>query len=405
MEIEAHMPTNKRAYILIVAGLLLAALTVHAEELCPAAYARIASGIEALDHEFEEAKKAEPNANAQGPAMVALLNRAFFPMMEQLSKSAGALTSSQVSSRWTRLQKDNPMFTSDYVNDIANVEHANSFQTVVSSNSNTAKYYYLLNQNPDIVKAKRFVYVKPDEARVKRHGIVAGQLELIITPETEYGDKFAANLLRTTEIMFEIADENLRTMSGQVYNSSKNLITSETARGKGAVRENAEPEEAPLGAMIEGIMSFQQLVTLVLATKVPGIHNGAEALQAFVHGGSDGQGLTSDIVFRLPMAVVGPAALSGYGFKGALELGPKGRLQITEAFKKNLQQWKDKQVAALGGKKTVCPMASFWRKPKTADEAPADAAEMRRQTGLQILAETYLRVFQMVEAHNPSLAP
>jgi hypothetical protein len=145
-----------------------------------------------------------------------------------------------------------------------------------------------------------------------------------------------------------------------------------------------------------------------LGEKLPGVESGAEALRQIVENGANQPlGLTAEFVSRMPMGVIAPFTMSGYYFKAPFELNAQGKLEITEPIKKSMGDY-TKGLAVRGIRKSRCPMAGLISKfqmmmpgfhhPKI--EGPADPTINPQTAGLQLLAETYLRVFKIVEASS-----
>jgi hypothetical protein len=160
--------------------------------------------------------------------------------------------------------------------------------------------------------------------------------------------------------------------------------------------------------MMEGIVSFHQFVTAVLAEKVPGIEDGRTALHELIFNGNTSMGLTSEFTSRIPMGLIGPMALTGTYFKGALVRTPDGKLSLSDSLKdllKNLREVQRKELNRRG----ICPMATlFSRKTSamnaiamntTATDSPNDTHPQANDkvTGLQLVAEAYWKVFDEVD--------
>lgn len=374
----------KRALLFTLLTLFTSALALA--QVCPHAYKSLGWVNEKLDAEFN-AIPWNFDRDQKAAAKSALLNRAFFPMLLKLEDDISNMTAKEIRARVKALKEKYPLKKGEFGNGrFATTEHAQA-NHYIEFNSEAATRYYGMDTNPMAYRRDKFHYVMPDEERVKEQGIIHNMFGTVLTPVGEYGEKFADDMLRTTQVMMDIADKNLSGMSKEMWENSHDLLLAGATRVKNATNEYAKVEQGAKSAAIEGILSFHQLVTMVAGLKIPGLETGEDVLRAFVKGGSGKLGLTSELTMNYPMALVGPSTNAGYGFKGALEM-KNGKLQITDAFKAQSNGFK-KVLERYNHPKAVCPVSSYWRKPSS-------EGERHQKTGLQHVAEQYLKIYEVV---------
>lgn len=121
-------------------------------------------------------------------------------------------------------------------------------------------------------------------------------------------------------------------------------------------------------------------------------------MKAFIFSSTGRLGLTSSLTSRIPLAIVGPMSISGLGFSNALHLNERGLLEPTEQMKATLADTMDLQVKS-GRRRSRCPVAGFFAGKNQGElKSPHENLD---KAGLQLLAETYWKVFQVVSKENP----
>lgn len=363
-------------------------------ELCVNLLQKTKLIVEALDAEY--GRIATQISGKKQTAMITdLLNRAFFPMMDQLSIAVKNMDENFISSKLSEVRKEQPIQRGTYMakghNRVAIVKDPTILRHLQVNTGSTVRYQ--LFDHPQVKKFDSMMYVTPSQSRLKKFGGFHLILGTAITPVGGYGENFAIKMLRTSEVLSRLAEQNLETLSSETYKLNSLLLQSESARAGYAPFEQAIPHQTPLSALIEGIQSFHQLVNIMLAEKIPGVATGEEALKKFVFSPIGRVGLTSSLTSRIPMALVGPMTNSGLGFKNTLKLNANGHLELTEEIKSTLNDLMDIQVEG-GRRRSRCPMASFFA-GKIDPNTPSPHGE-HDKAGLQILAETYWKVFEVV---------
>jgi hypothetical protein len=260
-------------------------------------------------------------------------------------------------------------------------------------------------------QSQKALWVEPSEKIVTRYGAFFQMLSIVPTPINAYGERFSKNLLRTTQIMMNLVYEDpvLRDMAAASFDKNQNIFLEEVGRVQDAKKELADPRYGAVAGMMEGILSFHQFLSATLGEKIVGVDTGAEALRQIVQNGSDPKlGLTAEFTSRLPMGLIAPLSNSGYYIKSPFKVEPNGKLSLSANLKAKLAEFATKGVAQ-GRRKGRCPMAGLLMRmnlpvpksmhPKIEAEAPNQTPETETSpAGVQLLAETYLRIFKMVDA-------
>jgi hypothetical protein len=249
--------------------------------------------------------------------------------------------------------------------------------------------------------ADRFVFVKPDPAAFKMLGTAFDLFTSTVTPVSKvYGEKFAADLVRTDQILTELAIENLAPEARETFQKNPTLLREEAGRVRMAKFENAAEEVTPISSVSEGFHTFHQLVAELTMAELPGAKTGEEALHGIVFEGASRAGLTTEITRLFPLAVVGPSAHSGRYFPDPLVRNSDGKIEIAEHVKQTLSRYRDKAEPYRKGRR-VCPMAGMFagNMPPT-DKMSAQEKLDAHKAGLQLVAEAYWHVFQMVSKQS-----
>jgi hypothetical protein len=355
--------------------------------------------VEKLDSEyFQLSTTSETAHKAQ---VFRLLNRAFFPMALKLDDSTKHLTVKTIQKWLKPLSSDKVIRESHYLKNSAVVteklEVPDLYQPsfLVPHAAAQAKRTYDVDSRPEIGSAERLFYAVPNAKRIKSFGRGQSVLGLSVAPVGFYGDAFSKRLVKTTQVLMAIAAENLLVESAETFNANQNLLKAEARRVRELrelVTENTPPENAPLGVMLEGISSFHQFLTVVTKDKIPGAEAGTEALRDIVLNAESPHGLTSDFTARLPMGLLGPMNLSGRYFKNAIDRNSAGKLVLADSTKNALARFVE--IFTSRRKRSVCPMVGVFMGKRSAE--PAVAAD-ERMPGLQHIAESYWRIYQLVE--------
>lgn len=379
--------------------LLMSSLTAYAEQSC--ALVVVSQNEITLDQEFAAAKNKMPVGYHH--QVTTFLNRAFFPMMIELDKVVKNTSSVEINKISQNIKAHYPVIDGTYrrVTGSTVIDGVQSIDAdVLRLIDNAYDSYFSVYPRPVFLSKENFqnktrlhqnlISLTPNIERRKKIGKLHGWFSTTISPVGEYGRKFTEDLMITTQVLSEIATISLMESSNKLANDSPLLVTQETGRGRMMWSEGIEKEAAPLSSLVEGILSFHQLLILTLTEKVPGIETGEEALKAFVFNGKSEQGLTSALVKRIPLAVVGPMANAGVTFKNALVITPDGKLDISQNLQEILS--KHQEVAGKAGHpRRVCPMSLLFQ-----GKNPFARESQHDKTGLQNLAEMYWKVFEVV---------
>lgn len=348
---------------------------------------------EDLDRSYEFAMMPSVSLEQRGPIVTNLLAKAFSPLLQAYEKVFSRVTRQEILDQ-IRILKS-PVFDGTYEGR-AVIDHATpeAKRLIQIEGPGNAMRAYKLEKDPNIFRFDRVVYIAGQHRNAAKFDTPHALFRTIVTPVGEYGRDFAVDCLRTTEILMEIASNSLASESIEVFKTSPKLLLGEAARVMRASYHQADPANGPLHSLIEGILSFHQLISMVLATKIDGLDSGPDALRAFVKSGETKLGLASEITMRTPMAFTGPSIIHGFGYKNALYF-EAGKLHLSRGIEDLLKE--KKTSAEKTRPKRVCPMAGLLRRMGI-NETAAENSDSSAQSGIQIVAESYLKVFEVVRA-------
>lgn len=373
-----------------------------------------------LDQEYLDAESQRPRPAAYQHQVTTFLNRAFFPMITKLIQVVDGASPAKIKEEAIHVEASYPVLEGTFLRVTGNTvingfndPRIARYETKVTTRIDNAAISFFNNYPRHAYATKEefqqknhlhqnLLALTPNKKRREAIGDLHDWFSATVTPIGEYGRKFSEDLMITTQVLSELAERHLTETSKGLASDIPSLILKETGRGMMASREGASQDVAPLSSLIEGILSFHQLLTLTLSEKIPGIETGHDALKAFVFSGKPEQGLTSALVKRLPLAVVGPMANAGVTFKGSFIVTPEGKLEISDQLKDALTKYQ-----ARAGKserpRRVCPMSLLFQgKSPFAKDAAEDTAAYPK-TGLQNLAEAYWKIFEIVsKERNPN---
>lgn len=245
-------------------------------------------------------------------------------------------------------------------------------------------HYWKILFTPLFSVSESYLRVDPDRSFVEPYGRTTMQFSTYITPVGEYGESFSRAILRTTQIVTKMMadDPELRDLSESSYREASKFLDQNTARAGEAENEKFSPQLAPVSSAMEGVLSLHQLIGVMLSKKIPGIESGPEALRTLVlESGDTKLGLLSEVTTMLPMGYIGPLGLSGLHFSHPLIRNKDGRLTLDKETRDKLVEASQDEMK----KKSRCPMAGLMNRSQS-------------KTGIQKVAEAYLRVFEIVSA-------
>ena len=208
-----------------------------------------------------------------------------------------------------------------------------------------------------------------------------------LMPFGRYGPEFERARLRTTNILTWLAAETMADSGRELLRSAPTLFRSETARTRNE-RTSIRYDEGLIATLQEGIISLNQLISLVLGGGIEGLPSGDEALSHLLSPRR--KGLVTDLTYRHAMGVVGPTSLLGYHYVDALAWNGRD-LVLTETFKTHLAGERAAQRAQNAGQKRGPGMTGR-------------GCPVGMDGGLEDLAHAYLHVFRAVRAMGPGKA-
>jgi hypothetical protein len=364
-----------------------------------------------LDQEYLDAKSQRPTGHQH--QVTTLLNRAFFPMIEKLAQTVDGKSLAQLKEEAAYVESQHPILDGTFYRVTGNTvingwydKRIDRFETKLTTLvDNAAMSFFKIYPSHAYSSKQEFqqknhlhqnlLALTPNQKRRESIGKLHDWFSATITPVGEYGRKFSEDLMITTQVLSALAERNLVDTSKSLASDAPSLILHETGRGLMASSEGIRQDVAPLSSLIEGILSFHQLLTLTLSEKIPGIETGHDALKAFIFSGKSENGLTSALVKRLPLAVVGPMANAGVTFKGSFVLTPEGKLEISDQLKDALTKYQTRAGKSARPRR-VCPMSLFFQGKNPFTKNTAEESMVNQKTGLQNLAETYWKIFEIV---------
>jgi len=240
--------------------------------------------------------------------------------------------------------------------------------------------------------SRRLFWAQPPEAYDGPLGRMSHILQTSMMPVGAYGDAFSLAVLGTTRVLNRLAKETAPPLAAAALNAHGDALRASSFRVANAANEHTAPELAPVAALLEGIRSLQQALGLVLMEPLPGAATGREALREVIWNGPKPRGLITDLAWRAPMGLLAPMNLRGRYFRQALVRGADGRVELSASVKRQLED--ARTMAAVEHRRGVCPMATAFCGDPSLLPAGVDGP---RTTGLQLLAETFWRVFGLVE--------
>lgn len=361
------------------------------------------------DEKYRQLKASPKKERLNGTRNI--LNNIFHPMLQQLRRSVEKLTPAKMTELIERLRHERPVMDGDYRSDYggAYFDSASGKDKVdLVTRSAVSQFYefrrFAGDHTSNLGRFEKFIYTQPSEQMIKELGWLYHSLGAIVTPVGSYGREFATKRMRTTQILMEIAINNLKEMSVNASQAGNEILKRNTARAENAnYNDLATFELAPLSTTMEGIVTFNQLLNAVLAEPIPGVSDPTTALRQVIFNGTPRMGLTTEITARLPLGLIGPMSLAGFFFKDNFVPSGNGeKLSLSENLKGTIQKMGEYDSSRKNRIRT-CPVAGFLARLGFGVEKPAshdainDGANL---TGIQILAETYWKVYQAVESSH-----
>jgi len=328
------------------------------------------------------------------------LNEVFSPLMKELQRQVFSATQSATQAMLIEQQSVHVIHRGYFSPDVG-INLRESTNTGSQRLASTAFFKGLEVYNFDLrppwgglrlARSKDWaLWVDPPLEFIEKYGGAFQNIGLIVTPVGVYGEGFAKKLLRTTQVIMAIASEKLTSLSVDLYDGNKDVVLQKTARGQGDL---GVPGLKPLATVLEGIVSFHQMVCLLTQSGVPGSPTGRDALYDIVFNGATSAGLTTEFTKRVALGVVGPMTLGGFYFQDGLQRNSENRLFLSRQLKKNLKYTQKR--AARSGRVGRCPMTAMLKKMKGDKSIVGDTkAEV---PGLQALAEMYWQIFDLIDA-------
>lgn len=326
-----------------------------------------------------------------------LLQEAFYPLVNRVADRLAAANDDEIRATLNRLKKEFPIHEQNYTTlthgpykiqypelDLGPGREDLTAQIHYGFIKNVWECFarFMKEWNTDVFEQKeKFFWIEPDPTAAEISKIM-NQFTNYVTPIGDYGPAFAKKLLRTTQIVSEIImrDPKVREISKRSYVDAKSLLKIRAARTKNAFLESTNPEDGPFVATLEGVLSIHQTFANLLSKKIRGIETGEEALHLLVlESGKQDTGLMSEYTTRDVMGFVGPTGIGGHFFASPLEKNALGRLVLPQKTIDFLNK-----AAANQHEKSKCPMAGI-------------LSRFQSKTGIQQLAEAYLRIFEIVD--------
>lgn len=270
-------------------------------------------------------------------------------------------------------------------------------------------FFYKFHKREGIAthQSKKVLWIDPNKKISDELGYTHQTFSTVVTPVGEYGPLFAKKLLITTAVMLELVrqDPEMRKLSVAIYNSNKDILSERAMRVQLASYEGTAEGFGPLSGVLEGIVSFHQFISATVGERISDVRTGEQALREIVLNGADPKmGLTADFTSRISMGVIGPMTLTGQYFRQPFMRTNEGKLALSPILKATLAEL----AAPLlkDARKGRCPMAGLLSKLGIKSANPHRGETHTAPPGLQLVAETYLKVFEKVEqAFNEGTLP
>lgn len=348
--------------------------------------------------------------------VISALNGSYMPMLQELKARVDRLSLGDVQAILRKMKSSAPVRYSKYSNNVPVLAGQDSIQRELRFNglrgifaSKIAGYHFVdvftrtlnrfgfklsLDRPAEVEEYQDFVWIEPDKsAESERLGTVYRQMSVLITPVGSYGSEFSNRRLRATQLLIDISKSHLRELSIETYARNQNVLSVEAGRTRLAESEASDRSLTPLVTVIEGILSYHQLINATLGEKVLTFDRGEEALAAIVHGGRSTAGISTELTSRVPLDMIGPMSLTGLYFRQPFEASELKGITLSESLKKFLIARKKRVMKNEPGYRGVCPMAILCRgkRPAAQEDSPVES-------GIQLLAETYLEIFELVSA-------
>jgi hypothetical protein len=165
-------------------------------------------------------------------------------------------------------------------------------------------------------------------------------------------------------------------------------------------KENGQPELSLNSAMMEGILTFSQLVGVLLNGGVEGIEDPQKALLAIVEGGANKRGLTATVTQLIAPGIVAPMTHAGFAFSNTLRLNSDNQWVLTEEMRNTLKFFKETYSSRRNRAAIGCPFAAIFRRVSGEPDPEISEPSDLKVPGLQLLAEAFFSVYSTVREHS-----
>ncbi len=353
--------------------------------------------FEQIKKEYRELRK-DPEINDGTKTPTALLNRALDPLVDTYIKILKDLPDTEIRKRALDFLSNFPPQTSTYGKFSQIEQNGGRLESLVLANDtarsglrmSTLNAYSRFNLPENLgllLEHESFLWLEPKAfADVSKFGSLMTIISSCPTAIGGYGLEFSLATQATTRIMISLAAEKLIPIAKETYRSLRPLLDVHVGRVGYAQAERADKNTALVTTAMESILSLNQLIHLLLAKKIEGVDSPSEALRWLVHEGSNSKGVLSEATARLPMGLNGSFGLTGLHFHKPLLEIKNNNIQLTAEFKNFLDREKR-------GRKSICPFSALFRK----DGSKSNIREIPEKTGIQELAEVYLKVYEQVK--------
>lgn len=276
----------------------------------------------------------------------------------------------------------------NYYRSLDDAEARKYKQILIDIRFNTMHSY---NNYPNLAKLatgrhKNYVwdrYTGHDDASNK-----TGAGSNIVFPVTEYGSEVTQNMVATIKLMLKYTQEGLADATKELYEAHKDILKV-TARGSQASEH--DPDSPPLQALKEGIVSYGDALSMLIAQKPKGFENFEDVLSALNNGRAVNQ-----LAHIMPMGVIRPLDLNGWFFKEIID-SRGDKLVLKPEFEHE----------------TIKPLVEEYlknhvhRKPRTPEEFEQDIyhgfgcpvalkGKEYKKSGIDALGEVFEQVYKIV---------
>jgi hypothetical protein len=247
----------------------------------------------------------------------------------------------------------------------------------------------------------RVMLVSPPHELLRGLDAICSLLSTLHSPVGEYGEEFTRRLILSSAILlrFLAGDEFLK-LSSTAEEKSRNVPLVRRGDWSEEYQEIMGDDviKRPflhgdgLRTFIEGIATFHQTLILLTAKKVPEFASPVELVRALIQPESDGlNGFIAKFASMAPPGFIAPTVQKGGLLREVIRMNHRKQIEITQSFRALLEPYK---AACLNARaKKGIQVNDFVQPGCIGCPVTRPFRENPKKSGVQLLAETYLLVF------------